>query len=85
MQDYEKLKGKFTQRWLSRSDEYYTPIFVRLFYAQFYFLQKNPPMTDDMLHHLMKGATIAEMLLHGCKFSVQTTPIQNVFANFNQI
>lgn len=55
MQDYEKLKGKFTQRWLSRSDEYYTPIFVRLFYAQFYFLQKNPPMTDDVLHHLMKG------------------------------
>lgn len=55
MEEGQKLKGKFTQRWLSRSDEYYTPIFVRLFYAQFYFLQKNPPMTDDVLHHLMKG------------------------------
>ena len=37
----EKLKGKFTQRWLSRSDEYYIPIFSRLFYAQFNYLDKK--------------------------------------------
>lgn len=55
MNEEDKLKGKFSQRWLAASDEYYSPIFIRLFYAQFYFLQKNPPMTDDVLHHLMKG------------------------------
>lgn len=35
MEEFLKLKGKFTQWWLSRSDEYYSPIFSRLFYAQF--------------------------------------------------
>lgn len=37
----DKLKGKFTQRWLSRSDEYYSPIFARLFYAQYCYLEKK--------------------------------------------
>ena len=37
----ERLKGKFTQRWLSRSDEYYSPIFARLFYAQYSYLEKK--------------------------------------------
>lgn len=37
----EKLKGKFTQRWLSRSDEFYSPIFARLFYAQFHYLDRK--------------------------------------------
>lgn len=41
MQDCEKLKGKFTQRWLSRSDEFYSPIFARLFYAQYCYLEKK--------------------------------------------
>lgn len=41
MQDCEKLKGKFTQRWLSRSNEYYSPIFSRLFYAQCRYLDKK--------------------------------------------
>lgn len=41
MEEYLKLKGKFTQRWLSRSDEYYSPIFSRLFYAQFHYLDKK--------------------------------------------
>lgn len=41
MQDNEKLKGKFTQRWLSKSDEYYSPIFARLFYAQYSYLEKK--------------------------------------------
>ena len=50
-----RLKGKFTQKWLAASDEYYSPIFSRLYYAQYNFLKKNPPMTDDVLHHLMKG------------------------------
>lgn len=55
MNEEEKLKGKFTQRWLAASDEYYSPIFGRLFYAQFHFLKKNPPMTDEVLSHLIKG------------------------------
>lgn len=41
MQDCEKLKGKFTQRWISRSEEYYTPLFDRLFYAQYSYLEKK--------------------------------------------
>ncbi len=41
MQSDEKLKGKFTQRWLSKSDEYYSPIFARLFYAQYSYLEKK--------------------------------------------
>lgn len=41
MEEYLKLKGKFTQRWLSRSDEYYSPIFCRLFYAQCSYLDKK--------------------------------------------
>lgn len=41
MEEFLKLKGKFTQRWLSRSDEYYSPIFHRLFYAQFHYLDKK--------------------------------------------
>ena len=52
MEKFLKLKGKFTQRWLAASDEYYSPIFSRLHYAQYNFLKKNPPMTDDVLHHL---------------------------------
>ena len=55
MSEEERLKGKFTQRWLAASDEYYSPIFSRLYYAQYNFLQKNPPMTDEVLSHLMKG------------------------------
>ena len=54
----DKLKGKFTQRWLAASDEYYSPIFSRLYYAQYNFLKKNPPMNDDVLHHLMAGDLI---------------------------
>lgn len=41
MNEFERLKGKFTQRWLSRSDEYYSPIFTRLFYAQFAYLDRK--------------------------------------------
>lgn len=41
MSEEERLKGKFTQRWLSRSDEYYSPIFARLFYAQYSYLEKK--------------------------------------------
>ena len=55
MKEEYKLKGKFTQRWLANSDEYYSPIFVRLYYAQYNFLKQNPPLTDDVLQHLMKG------------------------------
>lgn len=36
-----RLKGKFTQRWLADSDEYYSPIFSRLFYAQFAYLDRK--------------------------------------------
>lgn len=41
MEEGQKLKGKFTQRWLSKSDEFYSPIFARLFYAQFHYLDKK--------------------------------------------
>lgn len=41
MEQQFKLQGKFTQRWLSRSDEYYSPIFTRLFYAQFAYLDRK--------------------------------------------
>lgn len=41
MEEGLKLKGKFTQRWLSKSDEYYSPIFARLFYAQYSYLEKK--------------------------------------------
>lgn len=41
MEEFLKLKGKFTQWWLSRSDEYYSPIFSRLFYAQFNYIDKK--------------------------------------------
>lgn len=58
MNEEDKLKGKFSQRWLAASDEYYSPIFIRLFYAQYNFLKKNPPMNDDVLHHLMAGDLI---------------------------
>ena len=37
----DKLKGKFTQRWLSASDKYYLPIFERLFYAQYAYLDRK--------------------------------------------
>lgn len=36
-----RLKGKFTQRWLSASEEYYYPLWSRLFYAQFHYLQNK--------------------------------------------
>ena len=36
-----KLKGKFTQRWLAKSEEYYSPIFSRLFYAQYSCIEKK--------------------------------------------
>lgn len=41
MHKFEKLKGKFTQRWLSNSSEYYLPIFVRLYNAQFNYLDRK--------------------------------------------
>lgn len=41
MNEEVKLKGKFTQRWLAASDEYYSPIFGRLFYAQFAYLDRK--------------------------------------------
>ena len=41
MEEWVKLKGKFTQRWLSRSDEFYSPIFARLFYAQSHYLDRK--------------------------------------------
>lgn len=41
MKEYLKLKGKFTKRWLSRSDEYYSPIFSRLFFAQYCYIEKK--------------------------------------------
>lgn len=37
----ERLKGKFTQRWLSRSDEYYSPIFQRLYGSQYAYLERK--------------------------------------------
>ena len=37
----EWLKGKFTQRCLVDSDLYYNPIFERLFYAQYSYLEKK--------------------------------------------
>ena len=36
-----RLKGKFTQRRLSASEEYYYPLWSRLFYAQFHYLQNK--------------------------------------------
>lgn len=49
MEQQLKLKGKFTQRWLANSDEYFSPIFGRLFYAQFNYLDRKgytfPPET----------------------------------------
>ena len=41
MNEGDKLKGKFTQRWLAASDDYYSPIFSRLFYAQFAYLDRK--------------------------------------------
>lgn len=41
MNEGQKLKGRFTQRWLANSDEYYYSIFVRLFYAQYSYLEKK--------------------------------------------
>lgn len=41
MEEWHRLKGKFTQRWLANSDEFYSPIFVRLFYAQFHYLDRK--------------------------------------------
>ena len=41
MEENLKLKGKFTQRWLAASDEYYSPIFGRQYYAQFHYLGKK--------------------------------------------
>lgn len=41
MEEQLKLKGRFTQKWLADSDEYYSPIFTRLFYAQFAYLDRK--------------------------------------------
>jgi hypothetical protein len=41
MNEALKLKGKFTQRWLTASDEYYSPIFSRLYCAQYAYLEKK--------------------------------------------
>ena len=41
MHKFERLKGKFTERWLANSNEYYLPIFVRLYNAQFNYLDRK--------------------------------------------
>lgn len=58
MQEEEKLKGKFTQRWLSASAEYYYPLFIRLFSAQYHFLdRKGYNIPSDLLNALFKAQT----------------------------
>ena len=36
-----EVKRKIHTAWLSKSDEYYSPIFSRLFYAQFHYLDRK--------------------------------------------
>ena len=43
------MKGKFTQRWLAASDEYYSPVFARLFYAQFNYIEKSYGVSLDLI------------------------------------
>jgi hypothetical protein len=57
-----RLKGKFTQRWLAASNEYYSPIHLGLFYAQYaYFKRKdfeNPILTKDIDEVEANGAEL---------------------------
>ena len=57
----ERLKGKFTQRWLSDSDLYYCPIFERLFYAQYHYLKrKGVELKPEHLHRLGDEEALTE-------------------------
>ena len=63
MQDSGKLKGKFTQRRLSRSDEYYSPIFSRLFYAHYSYLhRKGYCFPSELLTAIFNVAKEGEVL-----------------------
>lgn len=66
MEEGLKLKGKFTQRWLSRSEQYYSHFFGRLFYAQFYYLDRKgytlPSELITAIHNAEKEGMTLEVI-----------------------
>lgn len=55
-----RLNGRFTQRWLAASDEYYLPIAERLFYAQWAYLTRKAVMSEGEVISLMKAGEESE-------------------------
>ena len=66
MEEWHRLKGKFTQRWLRRSDEFYSPIFARLFFAQFHYLDRKgytlpPDFITSVINADKEGKDLTEV------------------------
>lgn len=91
MKDFLKLKGKFTQKWLTDSDDYYNPIFIRLknaagnyFRRQGLEMQPEGLFEAETLEDILKEEILSKIEAHGNEVRALTF-LQCGISEFNYI